>query len=366
MKHMIYTHPEAEKQLSNLKGNQAIKETIHLLIDSDFKDLSVIRIEADPGNGSSHVLQAVGNKLKQLGKRITFLRFMEDESFASLSPYHHAEILSSPYLFIDNLQILLKNGSCEAFLNFLKQFAAHSGKLIYSSRNTSDDDEIKKIGACFNEKGAVFTLHPLNHEERKKWVSELIRGPISEEIPEEIFSDERSNQAFLQELAPFIQRFKRMRGEDHEFNRNYEDRVLEMRVVLRTLQLDLAKIQIEKSKTIRDQLYEKAADLREEERSILSALNELLKSFYTLKNELPFTPGMINLQFMARVLYEEFEGVTRAAETITLILEDRINTLKQQVHHLKETDQATLKKEVFKELMLWQEAYKKFDQRKKI
>ena len=83
------------KQLSTFKAEaELLKEVKHQLY-CQFEGFSVIRVESDSGNGSSHLLHAIANHLLQNGNSTAYFHFKEGDSFINLTSYHLNNLLNA-------------------------------------------------------------------------------------------------------------------------------------------------------------------------------------------------------------------------------------------------------------------------------
>ena len=358
MKRMIFTSLNPDKQLENFKCTQEEKARISELLDANY---NVVRIESEPGNGSSHVLMALANQMKRKGERLSYVEFQSDQKFNDLHAYHIKEMLQANRLFIDNIHFLTDEHSIREISEFLKSYAEGEGTLYYSSTNCGDAKETQLIADCFNGEKCTLTLNAQSDEIREKWMLELIGRTFEPvELLHEIFTSKTSNRDFLKALNPFIHDHKLRKGTDHSFNRTFEDTIHEIRLELRKEQLLLAHLQIDKTTSIRGQYYEKAADIREIERAIFDKIDQLKKHLLDHVASIPFTSGLLRLHFMSLTLLNEFEANNLAVNELNSRIDERIVQLEGRWEELKRSNETRSNKEVNDELVGWKHAMEQF------
>ena len=362
---MIYNRPEVEKRLDNFKCNQEKRAQIHELLSSGIQLFDAIRIESEPGNGSSHLLNAIANDLRIKGEKIAFLNFKEGDRFSNLSPYHLTDILLAEFLFIDDLPVILVDNSKDDLFEFLGSFAATGGKLFYSSNNVKNDPEKDLISNCFEQKAHTISLESVSTEIKKKWAKDIIGEEYVLEIPQELFDTNESNKDFLEAIKPFQEKFQIEKGTHHSFNREYEHRMNTIRLKLRQHQLKIAELQIEKEESIRKQLYESAAGIRDRERSILSEIDLLQQEVLKMKNELPFIPNQLDLHYKINVLLNQINGDKSVLDELNKLISQRIDSLSEQWEQLKKDKETLSNRKVIVELRDWEEAIFRFNKMNK-
>jgi hypothetical protein len=359
---MIFTRPAAEKLLSNFKcTNDVMHSLSNLFTPESVIDCTVIRIESTPGNGSSHLLQALGNELKQRGARIAYLHFMETDIFSDLSSFHLSDILNSEFLLINHIHFLLAESSKDALLDFLVRFAKTGGKLLYTSKNTADIDEAARIEACFQSAGKSILLEPLTCDLRTAWAIEILGEKHASQLPETILTANGSNAEFLSTLKPILQEIQRSNGSDRTFNREFEQRINSIRLKLRKYQLSLAELQLDKQELIRKQLYEHAADLRQNEKELQAKIKELYLEVSNLKTHLPFEPGYLRSHYITEALLLQIDTDKPAMVLLNSAIQERMDTLESQWKELKANKQTITNRNVIEELMNWEVAIERFN-----
>jgi hypothetical protein len=287
MKHMIVSTPDVEKQLNDFKGEAGLTREIEKLIQAKFQAFSVIRIEAESGNGSSFLLHAIANEFRKEGSSFAFLHFEQVNNFEELTEYHISSVLTSPFVFIDNLHFIVENEAQKEKLGkFLQAFAAKNGILIYASRKLENLVTQDYFDAYFSEATLNVQLEPVTSSVRKVWASEKLNELTSEKIPEEIFLKESSNRDFLLTLKPYIDEFKFHQGTNFKELRLQEYQLKDLEMQRLKIKLSLLELNTLKYQALRDQGYEVAADLRYEQ----NKLNEKLSRIHEEMNAMQITP----------------------------------------------------------------------------
>ncbi len=366
MKHMIYTIPAADKQLQTFKCDEETKCEIHDLLENGLSELDVLRIESEPGNGKSHLLQAIAIELREKRVRIAYLHFKEGDSFLDLSVYLHNDILNASFLCIENADIPLKHHSSAEFIDFIKAFANNKGKLIYSLVSSKDENTSNRIESCFDGKLNILSLPPISSEIRKKWAEEILGKLKYEKLPEDLFTVAQSNKDFLVALAPIKQGIQLLKGNDYAFNQRFEEQINTIRLELRKRNLSIAELQLEKAAIIRKQEYEKAADLREKEREYLREIRNLHQWVKNLREELHFVPGHLNLLFSLTVLQNEFETERNAINQLNTAINLRLDALEDDINYKKQLGTEVQWTSEMEELREWKAAidgFNKFNRR---
>ena len=366
MKHMIYTRPTPEKQLSVFLMNEQLSAMIDGWIESKLDDISLLMIQADPGNGSSHLLHAIANELRKNGVKLTFLQFRKTDSLSDLSKYHLDDILKSRYVFIDHIEALLNHADewpeTESFLNKL---AENNCKLICTIPLAEEKMILSLLGIPFHNKPAVIKLSRVSSSDRIEWAKVLMEGNDIQEIPDELFHADVSNGAFIESIEPFILQMKLRKGNDHVFKNEYRVQLDMYRLNLRRIQLELAELAIEKSTSIRLQQYEKAADIRGRERDLFARRLELWSRIKKMYEELPFTPGLVHEHFMTIALLNELEVKNTALRTLNKRMNKHLNELEEKWERIKEKGETRSNRSVVEELRDWQQAIDLFNKSRK-
>jgi hypothetical protein len=359
---MIYSRPLPEKQLSNFKMKEEQMTQIQKLIDSELKDTSLLFILAEKGNGGSHLLNALANELRKKGIRLPFLQFRESDSLSDLSKYHLNDIFKNRFVFIDQIDLALRNAvEHDEVERFMKNLASNNCKLIA----TVTPQEEPMISSLTDSHGFVkrqtIVLFPLEKEQRINWCKELLETNSLDQLPVDLFQANNSNGEFLESIKPFIQELKRRKGHDHSFMQSFIDELNEVKLEIRKNQLEQTELEIEKARCIRMQHYEKAADLRVREKQLMAQKHDLWNKVKKLQDNLPFYPGLLDLHFRTIILLNELEAKNTALRTLSKILNKHLNKLEAVFQNNEEAKDSKNKSQLFNELNEWEHAVHRFN-----
>lgn len=359
---MIYTRPLPEKQLSNFRMNDEQMAEIHQLIDSELKDISLLFIRAEKGNGGSHLLNALANELRKKGIRLTFLQFRESDSLSDLSKYNLNDIFKDRFVFIDRIDLAIRNTvKQDEVERFMKDLASNDCKLIA----TVSPQEEPMISPLTDSHGfgkrQTIELFPLEQEQRINWSKELLETNNLDHLPADLFEANNSNAEFLESLKPFIQELKRRKGLDHSFMQTYSDQLNTFKLQIRKNQLEQTEVEIEKAACIRMQHYEKAADLRTREKQLMAQKHELWNEVKKLQDNLPFYPGLLDLHFKTVTLLNELEVKNTALRTLNKRLNKHLTELENEWQKREQATDSKKKSQLFSELKEWEHAVDRFN-----
>jgi hypothetical protein len=359
---MIYSRPLPEKQLSNFRMNEEQMTKIRQLINPELKDTSLLFIRSEKGNGGSHLLNALANELRKKGIRLTFLQFRESDSLSDLSKYHLNDIFKNRFVFIDQIDLALRNTvEQDEVERFMKDLASNNCKLIA----TVTPQEEPMISSLTDSHGFVkrqtIDLFPIEQEQRINWCKELLETSSLDQLPADLFQADNSNGEFLESIKPFIQELKRRKGHDHSFMQSFIDELNEVKLEIRKNQLEQTELEIEKASCIRMQHYEKAADLRAREKQLMAQKHDLWNKVKKLQDNLPFYPGLLDLHFRTIILLNELEAKNTALRTLSKILNKHLNKLEAVFQNNEEAKDSKNKSQLFNELNEWEHAVHRFN-----
>ncbi|MFN5786473.1 MAG: UvrB/UvrC motif-containing protein [Flavobacteriia bacterium] len=362
MKHMIYTRPKPEKQLSNFLMNEQLSAMIDGWIESKLDDISLLMIQSDPGNGSSHLLHAIANELRKIGIRSTFLQFRKTDSLSDLSTYHVDDVLKSNYVFIDHIEALLNHSpEWPETESFLIKLATNNCKLICTIPLDQEIMIRSVLSIPFSNKPAVIKLSSISPSDRIEWAKVLMEGEDIQHLPDELYHAEVSNGAFVESIQPFILEMKLRKGNAHSFMQEYGDQLNICRLAIRQIQLALAELEIEKTTCIRLQQYEKAAEIRGREKDLFVKRVEMWSRIKKMYDDLPFTPGLIDLHYRSITLMNELEVKNIALRSLNKRMNKHLTELEEQWEHIKENNETPSNRSVIEELRDWQHAIERFN-----
>lgn len=366
MKHMIYTRPSLEMQLSSFRINEEQMTIIQQLIESELEDISGLFVCAEKGNGSSHLLNALANEIRKKGNRIAFLEFRGSDSLINLSKYHFNDIYKNRFVFIDEIGLAFRNNvEREEIEQFIHDLAVNNCKLI-ATVSPQDEPMIRTLADSHGfGKCQTIDLGPLEREQRVKWCKELLEMDSLVQIPTELFEVSNSNAEFLESLNPFIQELKLRKGQDYVFMQTYLDQLNELKLELRKNQLEQSELEIEKVDCIRSQRYERAADIRMREKNLLAQNHKTWKKVKKLQDDLPFYPGLLDLHFRTIILLNELEVKNTALRTLSKRLNKHLNELEAVFQSSQEVPESKNKGPLFSELKEWEYAVDRFNAQNK-
>ncbi len=362
MKHMIFTPPLPEKQISNFRMKKAQGALIQNRVNANSNDISLLLIRSANGNGSSHLLHALGNEYRKQGIRISFLHFRKTDALKDLTRYHMDDILKSRVVFIDHLETLFNNAEdWSETENFLKELANKNIKLFC----TLSSDEERMMEALkvipFSDKLEVIELHPLSQEERLAWSKELLGTKNMEIMPEELFGLNNSNGEFLKSIEPYILQMKRKKGTDHKFMQEFIGHLNQAKLAMRKMQLNAIELEIQKASAIRSERYEKAANFRVLEKQLEFQRIELWNQVKRMQDDLPFYPGLIDLHFRSISLLNELDKNNSALRILSKKLNSHLNQLETTLKDFRERGKENYCDPLTEELREWQYAVERFN-----
>jgi hypothetical protein len=358
---MIVCTPKIEMQLISFKGDEKLIQEVKGYINSHFHGFSTVLIAADSGNGSSFLLHAIGNEFRKAGIRISFLHFTEENKFDDLTKYHLIDSLGSPFVFMDNLHFVLENAEQREKLGaFLKELGDKNGKLIYACKNEDRLENKLFIDKSFSGSTLNFHIEPILAQERKIWATEKTNELMVEKIPEEFFILQNSNRDFLKSLQPFIDDYLLERWKNYEEIRKLEEKLYNLEVRMLRNRLAILDLVPAKRIVMREQKYEKAADIRERQDLLSSELNEIQ---YEL-DSLAITPYPSESAMRLYIYFIRLQNTFKVPEDALFHAVERMkNQLDQLNIKKKEIDIESNKIErlqVFQEIVNWTETLKRF------
>jgi hypothetical protein len=358
---MILTTPSVEMQLASFKGNEKLINEIKQYLKAELSGVSAIRIESASGNGSSFLLHSVANELRRGGQRISFLHLTAENKLDELTSYHISDILSYPIVFIDNVHFALDNiQHKEKFGELLHELSERNLKLIYSCRSENNIENQLFIDAYFSEKKLHFRLDPITIYERREWAIEKLSELSVSNIPEDIFSASNSNFDFIQSLTPFLEEYKLEHGTNFKQLRHQEVQLYNFEIRILKLRLATLELQPVKDAVIREQRYEKAADIREQQKYLKAEL-ELIRNELDL---LTITPKSSEAAMRLYIYYVSVqnkfklheEALFHAVEVMKSKLDD-LNAKKKELDIYSDKQE---RKKVFQEIVNWTDTLNRF------
>jgi hypothetical protein len=300
--------------------------------------------------------------MRKQWEHLSFLEFRKSDSLSDLSTYHLSTIYKSKYVFIDHLEALYRlQDQIPASEDFLKTLARNQCKVFCSVKRTEEHAIRSLLKIPFELKPVPIDLYPLNETQRRKWTKTLMKLESIDHIPENLYTAKNSNGQFLETIKPFILKLKMEREGNHEFMLEYAEELNRLRVLIRKNHLEQAEIEIEKTKCIRDQHYEKAATLREEEKMLFVRRIDLWSQVKKMQDDLPFYPGLLDLHFKLITLLNELDSKNKALRTLKRKVEKIMDDLEADWKVSKEEGESQSNSMVLQNLRAWQVAVDRFN-----
>ena len=361
MRHMIINRPISDRTFNEFQCEANLLEELKHQLAARFKGFKCIRIEGDKGNGSSYLLHALANEYNKLEISYTFLQFKEGDKFSELTPYHLKNIDSLNAIFIDNIHLILGNSGEEKLLtDFLSKLANKEVQVFYSSISEETIDHKLMIEHPFSDALLGIILKPLSTEKKYSWASQFLSERALTEIPNEHFIQQQSNAEFLKALDPYITKHKRIMGSNFKEIRLQQEQLYNLE--LRWLEVNTARLELEprKNEVIRNQQYEKAADLRGEQKDIEAQISTIREEFDQLKIvPRPSKQAMDlyhNYLRLSILLNSSESSFLQMIQEIT----NKLDALNNQKKSLAGEHQKTERLELFQELVGWSNVLDKY------
>lgn len=350
-----------EIKLSNFKGSEKFLNELNELVTHKFEGISTIRINSESGNGSSFLLNAIANELRRSGEKISFTAISKEVGSDDLLAHQYRNLLMSSFIFIDDLHHLLQHDELKIKFEFLlRDFAANGGKLVYTHRSQEKAENECFINEIFS--GLVLNWHlvPLDGERRRLWSLEYLNEQEVKKIPEGLFHSANSNEDFLRSLEPFIAQTKLNRGLNYSDIRQSEEKLYDLE--LRMLRNKLARLELQPVKNvfIREQRYERAADIREQQIVLSAELEEIRFEIESLK----ITPSPSEAAMRLYINYLSVKNMLKLHEqSLRFAVEGMKDQLDELNNFKKELDIMINKEErlkLFQEIVNWTDTLDKF------
>ena len=354
MKHLIVTHPRVEKQLSTIQVETELLEELKHQLHCQFEGFSIVRVESDLGNGSSHLLHAIANHLRQNGNSTAFFHFKEGDSFINLTSYHLNNLHTTPFVFMDNIHhITASSYERDELLKFLQLIADNNGTLIYSCETEEALDNRLQIEKPFSGPSLAFYLKALKREDKLKWAEQLLDDKTVEELDASFFEESISNAQFLKSLSPFIEQNAKEFGNNYAIMRQQEEALYQLELRMLRTQLAILELEPRKNEIIRDQQYEKAADIRQEQRALADELETIERELAALSIEPKPSQKAMNLYIhslkIEKCLNANKDSFLLAIDTIKGKLEE----INEQKKELTLESEKALRRRVFQDSVNW-------------
>jgi hypothetical protein len=361
MKHLIIGTPKVEMQLKTFRGSEKLMNELKELINVRFDGVSTVRIASTEGNGKSYLLNAIANELRKEGIRISFLNLSSDGGFNDLTEYQLNPILRSPFVFIDNLQFVFKNfEQQEKFQIFLKELAARNGKLIYTYNEEDRTENRLFVDAYFSDLHLPFYLPPIGVDDRKKWAIEKLNDAIVDKIPEAFFTLKNSNRDFLHSIEPFILQYKSDNGINFKEIRLLEHKLHVLEIRMLRNKLAILELQPVKNVLIREERYENAADIRQQQKALITELDDIRDELDSLKILPKPSEAAMRLYIYYISLQNSFKLHEEALFEAVAFIKNQLNDLNSKKKELNFETDKNERLSVFLEIVKWTETLNRF------
>lgn len=354
MNHLIVTHPRVEKQLSTILLEPELLEELKHQLNCQFEGLSIVRVESDPGNGSSHLLHAIANQLRHVGSSTAFFQFKEGDSFINLTSYHLNNLHNAPFVFMDNIHHILATAyERDELLNFLQLVADNNGTFIYSCATEESLDNRLRIEKPFSGPSLALYLKALNREDKLKWAKKLLDEKTVEELDQALFDDSLSNANFLTSLAPYIEQQATEFGNNYALMRLQEEALHQLEIRMLRTQLAILELEPKKNEIIRDQQYEKAADIRQEQRALADELEAIENELASLSIQPKPSQKAMNLYIHSLKIENCLNANKKAFLTAIDTIKVKLEEINEQKKELTLESEKALRQRVFKDSVNW-------------
>lgn len=302
MYHPVFSYVNPKMTFTNFVTDRqtGIIGLLHEVIQNDFQGIKKLRIRAEHGNGSGHLLHAIGNELKAQNKRISILKISKGDSWNELGIRHFNMIRGNKIVLIHHLdRVLMDPEFGPQFLEFYKSFENEDTVLIYTSTSDFKESQEPKLIEFLENTNEIY-LEPLTAALKKKWVKSLFDEDFTNEIREELFQEKISNHAFMKRIESL--KIKKVKEEpaDSPSHASIVLNILNTRY-RKTLEIKLKQqdLEFKKDQLIKEQKYEAAADVRNEILALNDQLKNILEQMKTTLNNTPKCPENIEVMIYA-------------------------------------------------------------------
>ncbi len=361
MKHLIVTQPRIEKQLSNVYLEAELLETLKHQLNCQFEGFSIVRIESDRGNGSSHLLHAIANHLRQNGSSTAFFQFKEGDSFINLTSYHLNNLHKVPFVFMDNVHhILSSTYERNELLKFVQLVAENNGVLLYSCETEEALDNRLQIEKPFNGASLAFYLKALKSNDKIKWAEKLLDEKTVEELDPTLFDEGISNANFLKSLKPFIEKRAIEFGNNSAILRQQEETLYQLELRMLRTQLAILELEPKKKEIIYNQHYEKAADVREEQRRLAAELEAIEHELALLSIQPKPSQNAMNVYIHSLKIENCLNANKRAFLSGIHTINEKLEEINEQKKELTIESDKSLRRRVFQDSVNWTNVLERF------
>ena len=369
MKHIILNPPHVDKQLSTFKASPELLKILNHEIDCLFEGYSIVRIESETGNGSSHLLHGIANQLRNEGNSVSFFRFKKGDSFSDLTPYHLNNIHNIPFVFMDNIHNVWKSDHERNQLQeFLKLLAENNGVFFYSCQTDEEFVYPLMIQEVFSGKSMSVSLKTLTEAEKIEWAQQLLNEMIVAELPNDLFEDSISNENFLKSLEPYIEQHSINQGTNYAKIKQQNEALFQLEVRMLRTQLAILGLELLKRDNIQKKNYEKSAGIRHEQIKLAEELENIEKDLKALCIQ-PHPSRMAMNLYIYSLKIEKCLNANKDAFLFAIkTIDDKLTELELHKKELPLQSDKTIRLAVFQEIVDWSNVRESYtiDNRKSI
>jgi hypothetical protein len=354
MKNIIIHPPHVDKQLSTFKASPELFKILNHEIDCKFEGYSIVRIESETGNGSSHLLHAIADQLRNERNSVAFFLFKKGDSFSDLTPYHLNNIHNIPFVFMDNIhQVWKSDQERNQLLEFLKLLAENNGVFFYSCQTDVEFVFPMMIQDLFSGKNMSVSLKALPEAEKIEWAQQLLNESIVAELSKDLFKDSISNENFLKSLAPYFEEHTINQGTNYAKMKQQNEALYQLEVRMLRTQLAILDLEPLKKDNIQKENYEKSASIRHEQIKLAEELENIEKDLKTLSIQ-PRPSRMAMNLYIYSLKIEKCLNANKDAFLFAIkTIDDKLAELEARKKELTLESDKTIRLAVFQEIVDW-------------
>ena len=269
--------------------------------------------------------------------------------------------LASKVVLMDNIHHLLGTKKEEIeLMNFLKKLAKHNIQFFYSSIFEESIDHKIIIEQPFDDVVLGIQLKPIEIEQRKAWANQLLPLHLMKSVAPEIYYPAFSNQEFLRALKPTIDEHKRNEGLNFDEIRLQTRQLLELEKNYYKIKLEQLDLHGVKFDLIKNQSYEKAADIRADQKRLEHEINSLKTTLEALDIEPRPSKAAMELYHdylkLYKTIHAENDAFLEMVKTIEQQLEE-LNGLNNELDPVKNKEERLIN---YKVIVAWTNVLEKY------
>jgi hypothetical protein len=354
MKHSILNPPHVDKQLSTFKASPELFKILNHEIDCKFEGYSIVGIESETGNGSSHLLHGIANQLRNERKTTAFFRFKKGDSFSDLTTYHLNNIHNIPFVFMDNIHHVWKSDEeRNQLLEFLKLLEENKGIFFYSCQNDEEYIFPLMIQEVFSGKSMSVSLKALPKAEKIEWAQQLLNESIVAELSKDLFEDSISNENFLKSLEPHIEQHSINQGTNYAKMKQQNEALFQLEVRMLRTQLAILDLEPLKKDNIQKEFYEKSAAIRHKQIKLAEELENIEKDLKGLSIQ-PRPSRMAMNLYIYSLKIEKCLNANKDAFLFAIkTIDDKLAELEARKKELTLESDKTIRLALFQEIVDW-------------